>query len=394
MRVAYLLASFPNTSETFIINEIVESIRQGVDIRIFSQLKPKHSCPHKEVNYISEKITYFPALEGISFFKLLCLHIYFLLKCRYRYIKTLLYAINCKGDATLWAFKVCVVFAFHIEKYHPDILHTHFAYGTSRFTMLISMILNLPYTFTIHGWHDLYKNPPSYLPEIILRSKKTITVCNYNRKYIIKTYSIPETKVIVVRCGIPIERFYSQHEKLNRNSLILSVGRLHYHKAYHILIKACKILQEKGISFHCIIIGDGDLREDLEKQINDLLSGERVRLIGERSNEEVGRILKDARLFILTSCVEILGISCVEAMAAGLPVIATGVYGVPELVIHGVTGFLCKPDDHVCFAKYLEVLLNNRDICIKMGIRGRKKVLKEYDVHHQVNRLVNIWREA
>jgi glycosyltransferase involved in cell wall biosynthesis len=390
MRVAYLLASFPITSEIFILNEIDEAIRQGVDIRIFSQMIPLKPCPHARVSYLKSRIEYLPSIDSVDFKKTLNLHMKLMLMNPGNYLKTFLYAIRHRDDAMLWAFKVFVHYAWSVRRFRPDMLHTHFAYGNSRFTMLTSKLLGIPYTFTIHGWYDLYKAPPSFLREVILNSKKTLTVCNYNREYIISHYRVPDTKVEVIRCGIPVENFNPDGRQKNED-LIISVGRLHYHKAYHVLVQACKILSEKDVRFQCWIIGDGELKDNIQKMITELNLDNKVFLLGEKSNEEVQALLPKARVFALTSEVEVVGLANAEAMASGLPVVATSVFGVPELVEDGVTGYLCPPNEPESIAARLEYLLRNEDICREMGSKGRSKVIEMHNLERQVRKLVSNW---
>jgi glycosyltransferase involved in cell wall biosynthesis len=393
MKVAYLLASFPNTSETFILNEIVEALERGVDIRVFSTMQPAVSCPHSKVRLVENRIEYLQPVEDMSLFGLLFSHARFLVRHPYRYLRTLSFALKRRRYATLWAFKVCMPFAHAIGRFGPDLIHTHFARGTTRFAMLISRLLGIDFTFTVHGWHDLYKQPPEDLQEMILSSKQTITVCEYNRDHLLKTYEVPDTRVCVVRCGITMKDFLPPESGSRQPGLIVSVGRLHYHKAYHNLVSACELLRTRGMPFRCLIVGDGELRGELKKQIAALGLGGIVELLGEKSNEEVRNILCSAQVFVLPSIVEVLGMANVEAMATGLPVVATGVFGVPELVENGVTGLLCEPDNPSELADRLQTLLSDPDRCLSMGRRGREKVLQEYDIAKQVKKLEKIWSQ-
>jgi len=389
MRVAYLLASFPNTSEIFIINEIAEAIKQGVDVRVFSLVLPQRPCPHAIVQKIKDRIEYLPAIENPQMMKVLLLHTFFFFNNPRSYLATVRYVIRNRQNDMLWAFKVCVFYAEHIKKFKPDLMHTHFAYGSSLFAMLISMMIGIPYTFTIHGWYDIYKAPPPFLREVIVNSKKTVTVCEYNRSYLMSEFHIPDGQLDVVRCGIPVGKFSPDNDKIDR--LIISVGRLHYHKAYHVLVDACKLLADRGVPFSCWIIGDGELRENIQQQINGLGLSDKVLLLGEKSNEDVQALLPKANIFVLTSQVEVLGLVNAEAMASGIPVIGTSVFGVPELVEHGITGYLCDPNDPVSVADYLEFLLDHPDICREMGMKGREKVNRMHNLTLQVNALKNIW---
>lgn len=391
MKVAYLLTMFPVVSETFILNEIVEAQRQGVDVRVFSEMRPSIECPHGKLSYLEGRIEYLSRLEGISYIRTAMLHLkYFATKPK-NYIRTLLYAYRHRHFAMLWAFRMCVNISEPIRMFKPDIIHTHFASHTARFTMLISMLLGIPYTLTVHGWYDLYKAPPSYMRELVMHSLKTLTVCEYNRKHMEKEYSVPPGRIEVLKCGIDVDSFLPGTCEEKQEGLILSVGRLHYHKAYHHLIEACRILKGRSMDFTCWIIGDGELRSDLQKMIDEKGLNDRVMLLGMKSNEEVGFYLRRAQIFALSSEVEIVPIVFMEAMASCLPVVAPSVFGVPELVEHGKTGLLCRAGDPEALADHLEYLLKNRNAGRKMGEKGREKVNKEHNLPTQVSRLISLW---
>jgi len=394
MKAAYLLTMFPVTSETFILNEIVEAQRQGVKVRVFSEMKPALDCPHGKLSYLEGRIEYLPDLENVKPIDTVILHIKMFMRKPKNYLRTLVYAYKNRHYAMLWAFRNCVHFADAVRRFNPDIIHTHFASHTARYALLISGLLNVPYTLTIHGWYDLYKAPPAYLRELVMHSLKTLTVCEFNRKHIEKEYDIPNGRIDVLRCGIEVDSFFPGTDEEKEDGLILSVGRLHYHKAYHRLIKACRILKDKGLNWKCWIIGDGELRSDLQRMINEMNLGDKVILLGTKSNEEVAVYLRRAQIFALSSEVEIVGIVNMEAMATCLPVVAPSVFGVPELVEHGKTGLLCETGDPEVLAENLAYLLEHHTIRNKMGRRGREKVKREHDLEKQVAKLISIWSSA
>jgi len=394
VKVAYLLTRFPVVSETFILNEIVEALHQGVDIRVFSELPPNETCPHGKLKHLEGRIEYLPSLESSRPLKTMLLHLRFFLKRPLPYLKTFAYALRNRHLAMLWAFKVCVHFARRLDEFRPDVIHTHFASHTARFALLVSRLLGIPYTLTIHGWYDLYKAPPSYMRELVMNSLKTVTVCEFNRKHLEREYDIPHGMIEVLMCGIEVDSFTPGVEDQKEGGLILSVGRLHFHKAYHHLIDACRILKEKGVEFKCWVIGEGELREKLQDRINKLDLKDRVALLGMKSNEEVAEYLKRAQVFTLSSEVEVVGIVFMEAMASCLPVVAPSVFGVPELVEHGKTGLLYDPGDSATLARHLAYLLDHPEVRKEMGLKGREKVRREHDLQRQVSRLVGIWAKG
>jgi colanic acid/amylovoran biosynthesis glycosyltransferase len=392
MRIAYFLTSFPNTSETFILNEIAEAIQQGMDVRVFSLMQPAGACPHAVARSLMSRVTYLPPAEDVSLFRMLLFHMRALLLYRFQYLSALMFALTHRENAMLWVFKIAAFYAYNIGKFAPQRIHTHFAYGSCRLAMMIAKMMGVPYTFTIHGWYDLYKSPPPDLGIIMREAKKTITVCNFNRNYILDQYKIPEDRIDIIRCGISPAFFEPVSHNAREQGLIVSVGRLHYHKAYHVLISACKILADRNVSFTCRIIGDGELRNELEEQIASLELNTRVRLVGARSNEEVRAILLKAEVFAMSSAVETVGLAVVEALATEVPAVATRVYGVPEMVRNDETGYLCEAGDAECIADRLQKLLLQKDLRKSMGATGRALVMQEHNLPVQVAKLVQVWR--
>jgi colanic acid/amylovoran biosynthesis glycosyltransferase len=391
MRVAYLLASFPNTSETFIINEISEAEHQGVVVRVYSQFRPQADCPHETARAMMDRVIYFSPAENASLTSLIFLHLWFLFLYHRHYLSSFLFAIRHRENAMLWTFKVVALYVRQIRKHRPDLLHTHFAYGSCRLTMMAARMMGIPYTFTIHGWGDLYNSPPPDLGLILMNSKQTITVCDFNRKYIIDTYGVPEEKIVVIRCGIAPDFFKPVDHDDRTRGLIVSVGRLHYHKAFHVLIDACRLLADRGVPFICRIIGDGELRKELEAQIERLRLSSSVQLTGAMSNEEVRSNMLVAEIFAMSSAVETVGLAAVEALASELPVVATGIFGVPEMIRAGETGYLCETGNPECIAEYLEKLLSREDLRMSMGKKGRALVMQEHNLPVQVAKLKAVW---
>jgi glycosyltransferase involved in cell wall biosynthesis len=157
------------------------------------------------------------------------------------------------------------------------------------------------------------------------------------------------------------------------------------------LVDACKLLADRGIFFICRIIGEGDLRSELESQIAALGLKDRVYLLGAKSNKEVREWMLKAEVFAMSSAVETVGLAAVEALASEVPVVATGIFGVPEMIRAGKTGFLCNTDDPQCLAVGLGRLLSSEQTRMEMGKAGRRLANQEHNLTVQVGKLIGIW---
>ena len=153
----------------------------------------------------------------------------------------------------------------------------------------------------------------------------------------------------VVHCGLSLEKYHYRppREQVRR---IFCAARLSPEKGHAFLIRAMKLLVDRGHELELRLAGDGPRKEQLTDLAHELGISDRVRFLGFLTEDEVIRELQDADLFVLPSFVEGLPVSAMEAMAIGVPVIATNIAGTSELVEDGRTGLLVRPSDSVCIS--------------------------------------------
>ena len=154
---------------------------------------------------------------------------------------------------------------------------------------------------------------------------------------------------------------------------MLAVGRLVKQKGFDVLLEAMAILV-KDPPFRCrlLIAGDGPERASLERLANDLGLADRVRFLGPTDRARIASLFRGAEAFVLPSRHEPFGIVNLEAMAAGVPVVATAVGGVPEFVVDRETGLLVRPGDSAALARGINRILTERrlrDTCVANGSR-------------------------
>jgi glycosyltransferase involved in cell wall biosynthesis len=139
------------------------------------------------------------------------------------------------------------------------------------------------------------------------------------------------------------------------------------------------------------VVGDGELRGELAAKARILGIEERVAFLGTRN--DVPRLLKAFDLFALSSRWEGLGLTLLEAMASGLPTVATKVGGIPEVVVHGETGLLSPLDDPVRFAETLVQVIDDRDAGRAMGERGRQRASVEFGIDGMVAKYESLYED-
>jgi len=388
-KVAYLLDVFPQLTETFFLNEIAQLIDNDVEVVIFSRRKPEERKQQPKAKELAGRVLYLSE-DSVPMLRKTWLHLYFLVISPVRYLKTLLFSYKRKADGTLWNFKQSVIYAREIKRVGAQHIHSHHATSTAtKYAMLVSMLTGIPYTFTAHGWYDIFTSPP---PDFDLRAEKAkvvITVSEFNKDYINRRFKVPLEKIRAIHCGVDLTFFNSDGNE--GKDFILSVARLHPVKGLRYLVEACDILKERGLQFKCIIVGEGPERESLRALISELKLDGHVKLVGSKTCNELLNYYRHAKVFVLPSVYEAMGVATMEAMACKVPVVATKVWGVPELVEDGVNGFLVPPKDPQKLADAIEILLKDPELCRRFGEEGRRKVEREFNLEKQVKKLIELW---
>jgi glycosyltransferase involved in cell wall biosynthesis len=254
-----------------------------------------------------------------------------------------------------------------------DILHTHMSKAallgaivgaTDRSIKVVNTAHNLGYIALQERW----KKAIFWVYDRIIATfgfDATITVSQIVADTARNAYLIPKNKLHAIQNGIRTTKFEKTKQGQNlrdeflgesKGPLILTVARLVWFKGLDTLIDAFPMVLKKHQAAKLIIVGDGELRADLEAQANRLGISDCVLFTGER--DDVPDLLSAADLFVLPSVSEGLPISILEAMASKLPIVATNVGGIPELVIDGETGRLVNSGDVEGLSQALLSVLN------------------------------------
>jgi colanic acid/amylovoran biosynthesis glycosyltransferase len=251
---------------------------------------------------------------------------------------------------------------------------------------VIRMLTGIPYSFTAHS-HEIYMDR-TMLGEKISQSQFFITISEYNRKLLADLYGYEAIrKMHVVHCGVDTDLFKPTVASNNGAPFtILCVASLEPHKGHTYLIEACAELKRLGVDFRCLLVGEGDSRQMVEALIKKHDIGDRVELLGRQSRDDVIELMHQADVLTLQSIMtpsgmsEGIPVSLMEAMACGLPVIASNLRGIPELVEHGHTGLLVPYGDASALAKALMTIYLSPELARALGHRGREKIIHEFDL--------------
>ncbi len=170
------------------------------------------------------------------------------------------------------------------------------------------------------------------------------------------------------------------------------VGRLHEQKGHRFLIDAASHVCQRHSKVRFLLIGDGELRPALIEMVESAKLTENVLFLGLRS--DIPRILGSADLFVLPSLWEGLSIALLEAMAAGLPVVASRVSGTKEVIIDGRTGLLVCPADSDSLSDAICELIENPQKAAEMGEAGKQRVMEVFSAHTQALEHIDLYRRV
>ncbi len=212
-----------------------------------------------------------------------------------------------------------------------------------------------------------------------------------------RVIGIPPAKLVVIPNGIPLGDFRPGDQAKARATLEMppsalvvgAVGRLQPVKGIHYLLEAFARLASDHPEAILLLVGDGPQRAQLERLARHVGGSERVCFLGSRS--DVPRLLQAMDIFVLPSIWEGMPNAALEAMAAGLPTVATAVGGTPEVVVDGVTGLLAPPCNPDALAQAIARLLRNPDLRRKMGQAGQERVEQHFSIKETVRRTETLY---
>jgi glycosyltransferase involved in cell wall biosynthesis len=235
--------------------------------------------------------------------------------------------------------------------------------------------------YTVHGWafraHGGTASTLYLWTERFLCPLTTVTVCvaDSERRAGLAARTCEARTTVVIRNGVDPREFEAGEPDSGRPRLV-AVGRLQAPKDAVTLIRALAAL--RGRPFEAVLVGDGPDRPTVEEEVRRLGLESTVELLGER--DDVPELLRTADIFVLSSRSEGLPLSILEAMAARLPVVASNVGGVSEVVVDGDTGLLVPPGDPQSLAAAIERLLEDPVLCRRLGEAGRIRVVEHFDL--------------
>src|SRR6266508_478840 len=368
LNIAYIMSRFPKLSETFVLYEMLALQQQGVGVEVFPLISERANVIHQEAQQFVERAHYLPVIS----WPILKAQFYFLRWRPAAYIGAWL-EVLCGTFGSLnymigglGIFPKAVRFAYDMSMSNVSHVHAHFANHPTVAALVIHRLLGIPFSFTAHA-HDIYVDQ-HMLAQKVHAAAFVVAISDYNRELIVaRCGEDVREKVIVLHCGVDTGVFQpAKKESVTGPFTIVCIGSLEEKKDQTYLIEACRQLEET------------------------------VRLVGGRQRDEVVRMLSQADVVALPSIrtksgkMEGIPVALMEPLACGVPVVSTRISGIPELVEDGNTGLLVPPKDAVALADALQRLANDPELGRRLGLAGREKVLREFDLSNNTARLAQL----
>lgn len=399
LKVAYIMSRFPKLTETFILYEMLAIRQQGIQVEVYPLLREREEIMHPEAGEFVT-IAHFQPFISLPIVRA---NLHFLLKKPFTYLKTLWDVLHANWGSfnfftgVIGIFPKTVLFAYQLRAHNVQHVHAHFASHPAAAGFIIHRLVGIPYSFTAHG-SDLHRDR-HMLHEKVAEAAFVAAISEYNKELIISECGEEyREKVNVVHCGVDTDVFRARshntpYEKGENPFMILCVGTLHEVKGQVYLIDACHQLRKRGFNFECHFVGDGPDRPALTDLAQRAGLADRFRFHGRLTQDEIARLLLDADVLCTPSVPtrdgrrEGIPVVLMEAMGSGVPVIASNLSGIPELVDHQLTGLLVKPRDSTSLANALERYIQDPELRRRLGCAGRDKVVEEFDLHKNAARL-------
>ncbi len=398
MTIAYLVNQYPKVSHSFIRREILALEAGGTPVARFSV----RSCSGELVDPADQAElhkTQVLLARGVS--GLLTGLIQTALAHPRQFLKALAFTLSVsrrgqRGLAHHLAYlaEACIL---RREFALQGITHVHAHFGTNSTTvaMLCHALGGPTYSFTVHGPEEFDRPEALLLPEKIRRAAAVVAISAFGKSQLMRWCEAADwRKIQVVHCGVDEEFLTQAATPVPETPQLVCVGRLSEQKGHLLLLEAIAPLAAAGIPFKLVLVGDGELRPQVEAAIAQYGLQSCVEITGWASSAEVRQHIVNSRALVLPSFAEGLPVVLMEALALARPVVSTYVAGIPELVEPGRSGWLVPPGAvEELTAALREVLQADPKTLSAMGEQGRSRVVQQHNAATEARKLAALFQQ-
>lgn len=388
-----ILKGYPRISETFISNEILLLENLGFPIHLFSMRRPRENFTHKSVARIQAGVDYLPETLLRPLPRLMYHNCLLAAQRPQAYARALKIAVQrfsrTRKSATLkHLFQAGYLVHHLLPGRRIAHLHAHFAHSPASVALFTSILSGLPFSFTAHA-KDIYTSDPRQLKDKLIRARFVVTCTEYNRRQLMGlSEHAGAGRIHRIYHGIDTTLFSPGRDRstpAEKPYQILTVARLTAKKGLPTVYRALKMLMERGIPYKHTLIGDGEDRKKVLSLIRKLGLGASTCWLGTQPHDVVLDHYRRAHLFVLGCEVaengDRDGIPNVlpESMAMGVPVVATQISAIPELVETEKTGLLVAPGQPGQLAQAMLRMLTDDALRARVIPAARQRVLRDFD---------------
>jgi glycosyltransferase involved in cell wall biosynthesis len=447
--IAFLFPAFPNLHQTFVLWEVLALRRRGVDIALYSIKRPSTDTQQPEGAALQAEVTYLPSPFSLA---VLAANLALLARSPGRYAgavagvvrgwwqdrdagrawqrrqvsagapdreRTLAESLRGWFNRSpvlyllksLWLVPLAAWLGRDLERRGIRRLHAHWASYAATMALVVHWLYDMPFSFTAHAY-DIYL-VPRLLGVKVREAEFAVTCARINAEFL-RAVAGPgfAERVVVNYHGVSLDRFKPVATRPPRDEaegvppaagsrapgapVIITCGRLEPYKGHHILLRAAAMLRQPA---RVVLVGEGPQRQKLEQLAAELGIAERVEFTGPLPQTRLAELYAGADLFVLASVVlersgkrDVIPNVLAEAMAMRIPVVATTVSGIAELVEDGVGGRLVAPNDPTALAAAIDELLADPARRERLAGAGREKVTREFDRERNIEDLARLFR--
>jgi colanic acid/amylovoran biosynthesis glycosyltransferase len=399
MRVAYFVSRFPHPYQTFIERELRGVVKAGVEAMVYPLVRPWEGVDTAVESWrrLSVDVVYTAALSPRSVWSVLrrilrqpgaCADLARML-IRDTWHRPLVLA---KSLAALWKG---IALADAVQKAGCTHVHAHWSSYAGTAALAVWRLTGIPFSLGFHAY-DIFTTR-ILLREKIAESAFAVVNCAYSIGYLRALYpDLDQDKLKLVYNSIEADRFGGERRQpADGEPRILAVGRLIPTKGFDWYIMALQMLAQEGRRFRAMLIGSGPEHGRLKRLAVKAGLGEILQFEGRLDQAAVADRLREASVLVMP-CVsgkmhDALPNVIMEAQTAGVPVVASNIFGIPETVVDGVTGLLVPPRDACAIKDAVARLLDDADLARELSANGRGRVAELFDPERNCARLVALF---
>ncbi len=401
-RMAYLSSMHPTLSMIWIVREIEGLKKLGFEVDVASinnSDRPLDKLTASEAEHAAK--TYYILGHGVK--GALAAHVSTLLHRPVAYLRGWRFAAQLAGTDFKALFKHAIYLteALMLGRWMGKLalkhVHVHLGSQPATVGLIAKHVFDIGLSITVHGADEFYDSVRQHLAEKVAGADFIVCISQFARSQMMFVSDHAHWhRLLVCRLGIDVSHFAPIAYKRTRADEpfeIICVGRLAAAKGQKLLIQAVETLHHMGRPVHLNVVGAGINMESLKQQVKEGGLENVVTLTGPVNQDRILEHYHRADCFALPSFAEGIPVVLMEAMSMQIPCVTTHITGIPELIKNGETGLLAPPSDVDGLVKQLDRLIQDPALAKSLGEAARKRVLEDYDLEGNVEKLATIFTQ-